>query len=190
MSERFASEVSQPLETLGVVVQKTLQVLRSDVLEATWSSIAGDGSVEGVPGADLRMATAKGLALELETALASMHEKIGAQVVASSSGGSSSPMDVSERPGATSGATGASRPSAPSRMHPFFSQPAAKRTRTGSDSTDAATTAAATSDSAAATTTTSGSPTTTTTSDSAAAEGASASAEPGGEVEMREGDSE
>ena len=188
MSERFASEVSQPLETLGAVVQKTLQVLRSDVLEATWSSIAGDGSVEGVPGVDLRMATAKGLASELETALAGMREKLGAQVVASSSGGSSSPMDVSERPGATSGATGASRPSAPSRMHPFFSQPAAKRTRTGSDSATATTTTATTSDSAAT------APAHHTESPEGPAqddaEGASASAELGGEVEMREGDSE
>ena len=188
MSERFASEVSQPLETLGAVVQKTLQVLRSDVLEATWSSIAGDGSVEGVPGADLRTATAKGLASELETALSGMREKIGAigaQVAASSSGDSSSPMDVSERPGATSRATGAT-PSASSRMHPFFNQPAAKRTRTDSDSA-AATTAAC--DSAAATT-----PAHRTESPEGQAqddaEGASASAELGGEVGMEEGDSE
>ena len=131
MAGRFASEVSQPLETLGVVVQKTLQVLRSDVLEATWSSIAGDGSVEGVPGANLRLATAKGLASELETALSGMHEKIGAQVVASSSSdssNSSSPMEVSEGRAATNTASHPSDPTRPTRLHPIFGQPAAKRT--------------------------------------------------------------
>ena len=129
MAGRFASEVSQPLETLGVVVQKTLQVLRSDVLEATWSSIAGDGSVEGVPGANLRLATAKGLASELETALSGMHEKIGAQVATSNSSDSSSPMEVSEGRAATNTASHPSDPTRPTRLHPIFGQPAAKRTR-------------------------------------------------------------